>query len=148
MKLLMIQPPHAFVETDLPPVPGVCRDSKIVRCRHCGVMGFTPDDKCVHLFQGPKVRELARTCKPHNPDLSVWHVRITCPNLCDRGPAFAPLMPGTTHMIHMPPESDNLRLPGLWVRGYRGEPVKLLPGEYLPVQIRVRKRRGLQAVAI
>ena len=140
MKLLMIQPPHSFVKTDLPPMPGVQGRHDIVRCECCGIMGYTPDDTHVILFNTPRKEHLARNCNGHQNDgVLCWHARITSPHLTVKGPAFAHLTLGSVHRLLPPPDSDPLTLPGIWVRGPQ-EPVKLLPGEYLPVQLRTRRR--------
>lgn len=140
MKLLMIQPPHAFVEADLPPLPGVSKSHKIMQCKHCGLMGYTPDNVYVHMLCGTGKDKRAAWCDggQHEGTLC-WYARITCPHLYRRGPAFEGLKPGTMHRVVMPPDDDPLTLEGIWVHG-RWENVKLLPGEYLPMQVRTRRR--------
>lgn len=147
MKLLMIQPPHAFVDSTLPPVPGGGGLAyPIKRCRHCGIMGYTTDGLHVHLFHTPGNRELALTCAEANREgVPAWFVRITCPHLCTRGPAFHHLKLGTMHRVLPPPDTDPLTLQGLWVHGPH-EPVKVLPGEFLPMQVRTRRR--IKSVAV
>jgi hypothetical protein len=140
MKLLLIQPPHSFVEADLPPMPGVMNKHKMMRCTCCGIMGYTPDNIYVHLIGRGANSERAAFCTRQNRDgVPAWHARITTPNLIYRGPAFRHLKIGTLHRVLPPPDSDPLTLEGLWLHGPK-EPVKVLPGEYLPVQVPVRRR--------
>lgn len=142
MKMMIIQPPHSFVPSELPPVPGAGRSFPVLRCQHCGILGYSADNKTITLMNANQQKHKAmHCCGDHKPPTS-WYALITCPHLHKRGPAFDRLRPGTTHLIRPIPEfNHSTRVPGIWVYGTRDEPVKLLEGEFLPIAAQSRRRR-------
>lgn len=140
MRLLVIQPPHEFVEADLPPMPGVKSTGKIVQCRKCGLMGHMVGAYEVRLLPSPQRAQRAHDCNGAPlPPAKAWYARITAPSLPDAGPTHAHLTPGSVHAIIPLPAADSLRILGVWVPGPSG-PVKLAPGDFEPFQVRTRRR--------
>lgn len=101
----------------------------IYKCKNCGIEGKTNSLITISLKESLSSENIFNCKGKIHKDLPT---RIKITNCTAAGPQFQNLTQNSEHDVVTPPNGYKNDYTGLWVMGI-GEPVKVLPSEFIPL---------------